>query len=83
MYKLKNERHDNMENEKLILTPKEVQKYLRVGISEVYEKLESGDIPAYRDGRNWKIPFELLKEYIVERARMETERRRKNGSSDC
>lgn len=57
--------------ETLVVTPNEAAKLLRVSPNEIYQKLEKGEIPAYRDGvngKNWKIPKVLLQDYINERA---------------
>ena len=47
-----------------LLTVKEVATYLRVGRVTVWRWCKDGTIPAYRVGRNWRIPrddfFELL-----------------------
>lgn len=38
-----------------VLTPEEVAAKLRLHIQTVYELLRSGEIPAYKTGRHWKI----------------------------
>lgn len=65
--------------DKLILTPAEVSDMLRTSMATVQMLLETGEIPAYREGRNWKIPASLLKLYVIERATEESERRKTNG----
>lgn len=44
--------------------------------NRIRELVMAGDIPAYRDGRNWSIPVRLLESYVITRAMKETERRR-------
>lgn len=61
---------------KMILTPDEAAEMLRTSKSTVHELLESGEIPAYREGKNWKIPAVLLKVYVTDRAMEESERRK-------
>ena len=41
------------------------------------ELLKRGDIVAYRDGRNWKVPVKEIEKYVETRAAIETAERRK------
>lgn len=65
--------------ERLICTPAEAAEALATRPSKVRELLDHGDIPAYKEGRNYKIPIKLLENYIAERAYKETEERRNHG----
>lgn len=70
--------------ERLVLTPSEAAKALVTSPDKVRELIQSGELPAYRQGRNFKVPISLLEEYIANRAIKETEARRleegrKNG----
>ena len=47
-----------------ILTPEDVMDYLYIGRNAVYKLLKSGELKAFRVGRNWKIPKKALDEYI-------------------
>ena len=47
-----------------ILTPEDVMEYLYIGRNAVYKLLNSGELKAFRVGRNWKIPKKALDEYI-------------------
>ena len=38
--------------------------YLYIGRNAVYKLLNSGELKAFRVGRNWKIPKKALDEYI-------------------
>lgn len=67
--------------EKLTVTPREAAEALTLSMTEMKRRLEIGEIPAYRDGRNWKIPIECLRRYPVEKAMAEAERRRKESVS--
>ncbi len=48
------------------LTPEEVMDYLNIGRNSLYALLNSGEIKAFRVGRNWKIPRKSLDKYIDE-----------------
>lgn len=47
-----------------ILTPYEVMDYLGIGENTLYKLLNSGELGAFRIGRNWKIPRKALDKYI-------------------
>lgn len=61
--------------ETLVYSAVEAAKALKVKPENVIKKLEKGEIPAYREGRNWKIPKKLLQEYIIAKALEETKDR--------
>lgn len=63
---------------RLVCTPAEAAEALVTSPDKVRELIQTGELPAYREGRNFKIVISLLQEYIEERAINETERR-KNG----
>lgn len=52
-----------------ILTPSEVAELLYIGKNTIYDLLNSGEIPAFRIGRSWKIPRNSLEEYITQKCR--------------
>lgn len=54
---------------KYILTTQEAAEYVGIGINRIRELVKSGEIPAARSGRNFKIPRPLLEEWIEEEAR--------------
>lgn len=64
---------------RMICTPVEAAEALATRPAKVRELLDRGEIPAYKEGRNYKIPIVLLEDYIVERAQKETKERRENG----
>lgn len=60
----------------LIYSANEAAKALRTDPNTIYKKLERGDIPAYKEGTNWKIPRSLLAAYIENMALAEAKGRR-------
>lgn len=52
--------------ERLVITPREAAKALKISLHRIYEILEAGEIKAYREGTYWKIPVASLNEYINE-----------------
>lgn len=47
-----------------LLSIQELQQILNVGRNSAYELLKSGEIPAFRIGKNWKIPKDAVIHYI-------------------
>ena len=47
-----------------ILTTEEVMELLNIGRNAMYKLLASGDLKAFRVGRNWKIPRKEVDAYI-------------------
>lgn len=66
-------------NMKLIVSASEAAVLLRERPAKTLERLEAGELPAYREGTAWKIPYELLKNYVEAKALAETRTRRKLG----
>lgn len=59
------EREDNpLDSFPTLLTPLEVMDILGVGKNTVYRLLNSGELPAVRIGRSWKIPETSLRAFI-------------------
>ncbi len=52
------------ENKYDILTPEEVMEQLNIGKNAIYKLLSSGNLKAFRLGRNWKIPRKEVDAYI-------------------
>lgn len=63
--------------ETLVYTAQEAAKALRTDNGSFNKRLENGEIPAYKEGRYWKVPKSLLNRYIEEVAIREAEERRK------
>ena len=53
-----------MNNNYEILTPEDVMDLLYIGRNAVYKLLNSGELKAFRVGRNWKIPRKAVDDYI-------------------
>lgn len=51
-------------NEKSIISLEEACEQLQIGKSSLYQLLRSGELKAFRIGRNWKIPSPSIAEYI-------------------
>lgn len=62
--------------DEFILTATEASKLLRLSIHQTLDKLDKGEIPAIREGRNWKVPKSLLIASIENRALKEAQGRR-------
>ena len=62
---------------KLVCTPSEAAEMLATSPNKVYELLETGEIKAYKQGTAWKIPVELLQEYVIKTAEEQTWRRKR------
>lgn len=63
--------------ESMIISASEAANILRIKTGTMLKLLESGEIPALRIGRNWKVPVRALETYILERAEEEAKARRK------
>ena len=53
-----------LDNYQDILKPAEVCEILRIGKTSFYRLIDSGQLPAYKTGRNWKIPKTSVLRYI-------------------
>lgn len=62
---------------KLVVPASEAARMLGTDNNVVQKMLERGEIPAYREGRNWKIPVDLLKATVENRAIKEAQERRR------
>ncbi len=47
-----------------LLSIQDIRQILNVGRNSVYELLKSGEIPAFRIGKSWKIPKDAVIYYI-------------------
>ena len=54
-----------------ILSPEEAAEALRIGETAIYELLNSKKLSAYKNGRNWLIPKEAVRKYVVEQSKLE------------
>ena len=56
---------DNLEDvENEYLTPKEVMNLLYIGRNTFYKLVNSGELPAFRIGKQWRIRQDDLREYF-------------------
>ena len=53
-----------------ILSAGEALEALRVGENSLYQLLNSGKLKAYKNGRNWLIPKEAMRQFVIEQAKM-------------
>lgn len=63
--------------ERLVISANEATTMLNVSHDTMQHWLITGEIPAYRDGRGWKIPVQALNEYVMNRAVAEAAERKK------
>lgn len=59
-----------LENYEEIMTPDEVCEVLRIGKNALYDLLSTGRLKAYRNGRVWRIPKNVVVEYICNSANL-------------
>ena len=64
--------------EKVVISATEAAKMLGIQTNRMLEMLNKGEIPACRNGRNWKIPKDLLIKTFEEMAIREAFEKRKN-----
>lgn len=57
---------------KLVVSKLEAQQMINTSSENMLRLLEKGEIPAYKTGRNWKIPVKCLEDYVIEKALEET-----------
>ena len=50
-----------------ILTIPELSEALKIGSTQAYKIVRSGEIKAFKEGKDWKIPKISLESYIKER----------------
>lgn len=67
--------------ETLVLKPTEAAELLRVGKNTVIDKLKVGELPGYKDGADWKIPADLLKKYVEDKAMAEMTARKNKAAA--
>jgi excisionase family DNA binding protein len=56
----------------LIMTVKDVAKYLRMSEAKVYRLVKEGLLPAVRIGKTWRFRKDLLEDWLKERSRNES-----------
>ncbi len=53
-----------------IMTVEEACEALKIGRNAIYGLLNSGRLKGYRMGRNWRIPRESVRQFILENAKL-------------
>ena len=55
-----------------ILTITELSEALKIGSTQAYKIVRSGDVKAFKEGKDWKIPKISLEAYIRDRVLIHT-----------
>lgn len=63
--------------DRIVVSAYEARQMLGISPNRLQKILESGEIDAYKVGRNWKIPVEAITEYVRHKSKSESEERRK------
>ena len=58
---------DELEIDNEILTPKEAMLYLGIGRNLFYRLVNSGELPAFRIGKLWRVSRDDLKDFYKNR----------------
>lgn len=58
------------ENYDDILTVEEVAEALKIGTTQVYKLVRSGEMNAFKEGKNWRIPKKGVINYVTKRGCM-------------
>ena len=53
-----------------ILTIEEIAELLKIGMTQAYRIVRSGNLKGYKEGKDWKIPKQALINYVVEQSRL-------------
>ncbi len=53
-----------------ILTIEEVAELLRIGMTQAYRIVRSGNLKGYKEGKDWKIPKQALINYVVSQSHL-------------
>ena len=53
-----------------ILTIEEVAELLRIGMTQAYRIVRSGNLKGYIEGKDWKIPKQALINYVVSQSHL-------------
>lgn len=69
--------------QRIVYTPAEVQSMLGIKRQTVYDLLHSGEIPAIRIGRNYKIPKDMFDAWMAEAAERGKHEEQEKGLPKC
>lgn len=53
-----------------ILTVEEISEILKIGMTQAYRLVRSGNLKGYKEGKDWKIPKQALNEYVISRSHL-------------
>ena len=53
-----------------ILTIEDVAEILKIGMTKTYQLVRSGDLKGYKEGKDWRIPKQALREYVISRSHL-------------
>ena len=53
-----------------ILTVEEVAEILKIGMTQAYKIVRSGSLKGYIECKDWKIPKQALKQYVMSQSRL-------------
>ena len=53
-----------------ILTAAEIAEILKIGTTQVYRIVRSGDLKAFKEGKDWKIAKPALIEYVSRKSHL-------------
>ena len=53
-----------------ILTIEEVAELLRIGMTQAYRIVQSGNLKGYKEGKDWKIPKQALINYVASKSHL-------------
>lgn len=53
-----------------ILTIEEVAEILKIGMTKTYRLVRSGNLKRYKEWKDWRIPKQALREYVISRNRL-------------
>lgn len=51
----------------LVVSANMASRMLNISAKQMQDLLMSGTVPAYRDGKGWKVPVKALNQYIDDR----------------
>lgn len=54
-----------------ILTIQDVADILKVGTTQVYKIVRSGELKAFKEGKDWKIAKPALVEYVAQKSQLQ------------
>ena len=53
-----------------ILTVEDIAEILKIGMTQAYKIVRSGNLKGYKEGKDWKIQKQALKEYVISQSHL-------------